>query len=152
MPPSYPLTLNEHARYLGQMVGWLISSHSLTQLNPLLGSNLRLHLARWCVPNNHALKYWKEYDDTVFKLAREKHGSWIQEHRDCMEVIQRLNANYFKPQFPAKKDGWVVDNLGDMALEETVLHLMCLMYVTHEDRWLDPSLHNLMGDWPYYIT
>jgi fatty acid synthase subunit alpha len=53
--------------------------------------------------NNRALKFWKEYDDTVFKLAREKRGYWLQEHR--AEVIQRLNADYFKPWFPAKKDG-----------------------------------------------
>ena len=148
--PSYPLALNEHVRCLGQIVGWLISSCSLTQLNPLLGFNLRLHLARWRVPNDHALKFWKEYDDTVFKLAHEKRGSWLQEHRT--EDIQKLNADYFKPRFPVKKDGRVVDDLGDMTFEETVLHLLCLMCVAHEDCWLDLSLHNLMGDWPYHIT
>jgi enoyl reductase-like protein len=95
--------------------------------------------------NNRALKLWKEYDDTVFKLAREKRGSWLQEHRT--EVIQRLNADYFKPWFPAKKDGRVVDDLGDMTYEETVLRLVRLMYVAHEDRWLDLSLRNLTGDW-----
>jgi hypothetical protein len=26
---------------------------------------------------------------------------------------------------------------------------MLLMYVTHEDRWLDLSLRNLTGDWPH---
>jgi fatty acid synthase subunit alpha len=44
--------------------------------------------------NNRALRLWKEYDDTVFKLLREKRGGWLQQHR--AEVIQRLNADYFK--------------------------------------------------------
>ncbi len=57
----------------------------------------------------------------MFKLPREKRGAWLQEHR--AEVIQRRNADYFKPWFPAK------------------------MYVTHEDRWLDLSLRNPAGDW-----
>jgi enoyl reductase-like protein len=45
--------------------------------------------------NIRPLKLWKEYEATVFKLAREERGSWLQEHR--VEVIQRLNADYFKP-------------------------------------------------------
>jgi fatty acid synthase subunit alpha len=72
--------------------------------------------------NNRVLRLWKEYDDTVFKLPREKRGGWLQEHR--AEVIQRLNADYFKPWFPAKKDGRVVEDLGDMTCEETVLRLV----------------------------
>lgn len=52
---------------------------------------------------------------------------------------------YFKPWFPAKGDGRVVEDLGDRTYE-TVLRLIRLMYVTHEDRWLDLSLHNLTGD------
>jgi fatty acid synthase subunit alpha len=95
--------------------------------------------------NNRALKLWKEYDDTVFKLPREKRSGWLQERR--AEVIKRLNADYFKPWFPAKKDGRVVEDLGDMTYEETVLRLVRLMYVAHEDRWLDLSLRNLTGDW-----
>jgi len=34
-----------------------------------------------------------------------------------------------------------------MTYEETVLRLIRLMYVAHEDRWLDLSLYNLTGDW-----
>jgi hypothetical protein len=95
--------------------------------------------------NNRALRLWKEYDDTVFKLPHEKRVAWLQERR--AEVIEKLNADYFKPWFPAKKDGRVVEDLGDMTYEETVLRLVRLMYVTHEDRWLNLSLRNLAGDW-----
>ena len=45
--------------------------------------------------NNRALKLWKEYDDSVFKLTREKRGAWLQEH--CADVFERLDADYFKP-------------------------------------------------------
>jgi fatty acid synthase subunit alpha, fungi type len=85
----------------------------------------------------------------VFKLPYEKRGAWLQEHR--AEVIQRLKADYFKPWFPMKKDGRVVEGLGDMTYEETVLRLVRLMYVTHEDRWLNLSLRNLAGDWLRHV-
>jgi enoyl reductase-like protein len=85
----------------------------------------------------------------VFKLPREKRGAWLWEHR--AEVIQRLNVDYFEPWFPAKKDGRVVQDLGDMTYEEIVLHLVRLMFVTHEDRWLDLSLRNLTRDWLRHV-
>jgi enoyl reductase-like protein len=40
-----------------------------------------------------------------------------------------------------------VDDLGDMTYKETIFRLIRLMYVAHEDRWLDLSLRNLKGDW-----
>ncbi|KAI0282264.1 hypothetical protein BGY98DRAFT_1174608 [Russula aff. rugulosa BPL654] len=84
--------------------------------------------------NNQTPKLWKEHDDTVFKLPREKRAAWLQEHRA-------------EPWFPAKKDGRVVEDLGDMTYEETVLRLVRSIYVTHEDRRLDLSLRSLAGDW-----
>ena len=69
--------------------------------------------------SNRAFRLWKRYNDTVFKNPREKRGAWLQEHHP--EVIQRLNADYFKPWFQAKN-------------------------VTHEERWLGLSLRNLTGD------
>jgi len=81
----------------------------------------------------------------VFKLPHEKCGAWLQEHH--AEVIQWLNVDYFKPWFLVKKDGWVVEDLGDMTYEEIMHCLVCLMFVTHKDCWLDLSLHNLVRDW-----
>jgi len=59
----------------------------------------------------------------MFKLPHKKHGAWLQEHH--AEVIQRLNVDYFKPWFLAKKDGQVVEDLGDMTYEQIMLCLMC---------------------------
>ncbi|KAJ3886618.1 hypothetical protein GG344DRAFT_81530 [Lentinula edodes] len=91
-----------------------------------------------------AVKLWKEFDDTVFKLPKEKRSTWLLEHRD--EVIEKLNKHFSKPWFGWKKDGSVAE-LRDMTYEETVLRMVRLMYVAHENRWVDISLRNFTGDW-----
>ena len=67
--------------------------------------------------------------------------------------IKRLNADYFKPWLPAKKDRCVVEveDLSHITYKETVLRLVCLMYVAHEDHWLDLSLRNLTGNWLHHV-
>ncbi|KAE9399788.1 fatty acid synthase [Gymnopus androsaceus JB14] len=87
---------------------------------------------------------WKEFDDTVFKLPKEKREAWLSEHRG--EVIEKLNRDFSKPWFGWRKDGSVAE-LRDMTYEESVLRMVRLMYVAHEQRWVDISLRNLTGDW-----
>lgn len=94
---------------------------------------------------NRAVKLWKEFDANIFSLPKEKRAAWLLEHHD--EVIAKLNKDFNKPWFGWKKDGSVARALSDMTYEETVLRLVRLMYVSHESRWLDPSLRNLTGDW-----
>ncbi|KAH9810339.1 hypothetical protein DFH28DRAFT_903061 [Melampsora americana] len=89
------------------------------------------------------IKLWKEFDETVFALPREKRAAWLDSHKDY--VISRLNADFQKPWF-AEKDGQPAE-LGDMTYEETVNRLVRLMFVSHQSRWIDPSLRNLVGDW-----
>ncbi|POV99570.1 hypothetical protein PSHT_13435 [Puccinia striiformis] len=89
------------------------------------------------------IKLWKEFDETVFALPREKRAAWLETHKDY--VIKRLNADFQKPWF-AEKDGQPAE-LGDMTYQETVNRLVKLMYVTHQKRWIDPTLRNLVGDW-----
>ncbi|KAJ6624064.1 fatty acid synthase [Mycena sp. CBHHK59/15] len=91
------------------------------------------------------VKLWKEFDDTVFKLSKEKRVAWLVERRD--EVIGKLNKDFSKPWFGWKKDGSVAKELGDMTYEEVVLRMVRLMFVSHEQRWVDISLRNLTGDW-----
>jgi fatty acid synthase subunit alpha, fungi type len=99
--------------------------------------------------NNHALRLWKGYDDSVSKLSHEERGTWPQERH--AEVIKRLNADYFKPWFPVKKEGHVVEDLSDMTYKEVVHRLIWFMYVVHKGRWPDVSLHNLTGDWLHCV-
>jgi fatty acid synthase subunit alpha len=91
------------------------------------------------------VKLWKEFDDTIFKLPKEKRAAWLSERRD--EVIGKLNKDFSKPWFGWKKDGGVARDLGDMTYEEVVLRMIRLMFVSHESRWVDISLRNLTGDW-----
>ncbi|KAF8312438.1 fatty acid synthase, partial [Clavulina sp. PMI_390] len=94
---------------------------------------------------NRAVKLWKEFDESIFKLPKEKRAAWLTANGDM--VIERLNRDFAKPWFGQKKDGTVVKDLGDMTYEETVIRLVRLMYVKHQSRWIDPSLRNLLGDW-----
>jgi fatty acid synthase subunit alpha len=84
------------------------------------------------------VKLWKEFDDTVFKLPKEKRVPWLAERK--AEVIGKLNADFSKPWFGWKKDGSVAQDLGDMTYEEVTLRMVKLMFVEKEDRWVDVSL------------
>ncbi|TFK33214.1 fatty acid synthase [Crucibulum laeve] len=92
-----------------------------------------------------AVKLWKEFDDTVFKLPKEKRTPWLTERK--AEIIDKLNKDFAKPWFGWKKDGSVANDLGDMTYEEVVLRMIRLMFVSHQSRWVDISLRNLTGDW-----
>ncbi|KAK7690523.1 hypothetical protein QCA50_005621 [Cerrena zonata] len=91
------------------------------------------------------VKLWKEFDNTVFNLPKEKRAAWLNERRS--EIIAKLNKDFAKPWFGWKKDGSVVEDIADMTYEEVTLRLIRLMYVAHEERWIDISLRNLTGDW-----
>jgi fatty acid synthase subunit alpha len=45
---------------------------------------------------------WKEFDNTVFKLPKEKQVPWLAERK--AEVIGKLNADFSKPWM---EEGWV---------------------------------------------
>ena len=91
------------------------------------------------------VKLWKEFDNTVFFMPREKWAAWLAERK--AEIIGKLNKDFQKPWFGWKKDGTVAEDLSDMTYEETVLRMVRLMYVSHQGRWVDLSLRNLTGDW-----
>ncbi|QRV90063.1 fatty acid synthase subunit beta [Ceratobasidium sp. AG-Ba] len=91
------------------------------------------------------VKLWKEFDDTVFKLPKEKRAAWLAENKNM--VIEKLNRDFAKPWFAQKADGTVVGDIADMTYEEVARRMVRLMYVSHETRWVDRSLRNLVGDW-----
>jgi fatty acid synthase subunit alpha, fungi type len=78
------------------------------------------------------VKLWKEFDDTVFALPKEKRLACMSKHKT--EVITKLNNDFSKPWFGWKKDGSVAYDLGDMTYEEVVLRMIRLMYVSHQSR------------------
>ena len=88
-----------------------------------------------------AVKLWKEFDKTAFKLAKDKRQAWLNANAES--IIEKLNRNFAKPWF-AQKDGTVVKDLGDLTYKEAVLCLVPLMYVKHQSRWIDILLRNLL--------
>ena len=55
-----------------------------------------------------AVKLWKEFDDSVFKLPKEKRELWLA------EIIGKLNKDFANPWFGWKKNASVAVDLGDM--------------------------------------
>ncbi|KAK9765807.1 fatty acid synthase alpha subunit Lsd1 [Basidiobolus ranarum] len=90
-----------------------------------------------------AVHFWKEMDDKIFSLAKEKRGAALQAKKDY--YIRRLNSDFQKPWFGKKVDGSTCE-LEEMTYSEIVTRLIELLYVKHESRWLDNSLIAIVGD------
>ncbi|KAG0203436.1 3-oxoacyl-[acyl-carrier-protein] synthase [Mortierella sp. GBA30] len=89
------------------------------------------------------VKLWKEMDDTIFALPKDKRAAALLAKKDY--IIKRLNADFQKVWFGKNANGNVAD-LQDMTYEEVINRLMELMFIKHEERWIDHSHRNLLGD------
>ncbi|KAJ3373192.1 3-oxoacyl-[acyl-carrier-protein] synthase [Allomyces arbusculus] len=89
------------------------------------------------------VKLWKELDETVFNLPKDKRTQVVKEKRDY--IIQRLNADAHRPWFGKKADGSVAD-LPDMTYAEIVNRLLELTYLKKYGRWIDASYGSLVMD------
>lgn len=89
------------------------------------------------------VRLWKELDESIFALPKDKRLPALMAKKDY--IIKRLNADFQKVWFGEKKSGEAVD-LQDMTYSEVVYRLITLLYVKHEERWIDVSLRNLLGD------
>ncbi len=91
------------------------------------------------------VKLWHELDKVCFSLPKEKRLAWLSDKKNY--VIERLNADWQKPWFPAHLDGKAAQDVSDMTYEEVIRRMLRLLYISRCKRWVDPSLRNLMGDW-----
>ena len=82
-------------------------------------------------------------DRTIFSLDKSKRLVELKKQRDY--IIKRLNADFQKTWFGRNSAGEAVD-LEDMTYAEVVLRMVDLMYVRHQNRWIDVTLRNLTGD------
>jgi fatty acid synthase subunit alpha len=89
------------------------------------------------------VRLWKELDESIFALPKDKRLPALMAKKDY--IIKRLNADFQKVWFGQKKNGEAVD-LQDMTYTEVVYRLITLLYVKHEERWIDITLRNLVGD------
>ncbi|KAJ2379959.1 fatty acid synthase alpha subunit Lsd1, partial [Coemansia sp. RSA 2611] len=88
--------------------------------------------------------FWKELDDTIFSLAREKRLPALMAKKSY--IIKRLNDDFQKPWFGKKADGSVAD-LEEMTYAEVANRLLEVLYITHQSRWIDITMRNLVGDY-----
>ncbi|KAJ2829133.1 fatty acid synthase alpha subunit Lsd1, partial [Coemansia sp. 'formosensis'] len=88
--------------------------------------------------------FWKELDDTIFSLAREKRLPALMAKKSY--IIKRLNDDFQKPWFGKKADGNVAD-LEEMTYAEVANRLLEVLYITHQSRWIDITMRNLVGDY-----
>ncbi|SPO24499.1 related to fatty acid synthase, beta and alpha chains [Ustilago trichophora] len=95
--------------------------------------------------HNRAAALWRQLDDQLFSLPREKQRVWLSEKKSWL--IERLNKDFQKPWFAAKLDGTALMNVADMTYEEVTRRMLQLLFVSHQSRWIDPSLKKLFGDW-----
>ncbi|KIM51926.1 hypothetical protein SCLCIDRAFT_18296 [Scleroderma citrinum Foug A] len=126
--------------------GFLFASHVMVAKEAHTSSSDRGPIHK---VTTHAVKLWKEFNDTVFKMPKDKCAAWLAESK--VEIIEKLNTDFAKLWLGWKKDETVAHNLGDMTYEEVALRLVRLMYVAHQDRWINVSLRNLTGDWLRHI-
>ncbi|KAJ2503686.1 fatty acid synthase alpha subunit Lsd1 [Coemansia sp. RSA 1972] len=87
---------------------------------------------------------WKELDDTIFSLPRDKRLPALLAKKDY--IIRRLNDDFQKPWFGKKTDGTMVD-LEEMTYAEVAMRLIEVLYVKHQSRWIDVTMRNLVGDY-----
>ena len=95
--------------------------------------------------HNRAATLWRQLDEQLFALPREKQKLWLSEKKGWL--IERLNKDFQKPWFPAKLDGSALMDVADMTYEEVTRRMLQLLYVSHQGRWIDPSYKKLFGDW-----
>lgn len=89
------------------------------------------------------VRFWAEMDAKIFSLPKEKRVPELKKNRDY--IIKKLNDDFQKVWFGRNKEGEAVD-LEDMTYSEVVYRMVDLMFVKHENRWIDKSYERLVGD------
>ncbi|KAH6982520.1 acyl transferase domain-containing protein [Ilyonectria destructans] len=90
------------------------------------------------------VRFWAEMDQKIFSLPKEKRVAELKKNKDY--YIKKLNDDWQKVWFGRNKDGQAVD-LDDMTYAEVLRRLIELLYVKHQDRWIDRSYTILTGDY-----
>ncbi|KAL2823455.1 acyl transferase domain-containing protein [Aspergillus cavernicola] len=86
------------------------------------------------------VRLWAELDRSVFSLSRKERIEYLTRNRHS--ILRRLNEDYAKPWFGCNDHGMVID-LEEMTYLEVLDRLVRLMYIQHQNRWIDPSYIDL---------
>jgi fatty acid synthase subunit beta, fungi type len=94
------------------------------------------------------VRFWAEMDQKIFSLPKEKRVLELQKKKDY--IIKKLNDDCQKVWFGRNRAGEAVD-LEEMTYGEIVRRVVELLYVKHENRWIDPSYVVFTGDWIHRV-
>jgi fatty acid synthase subunit beta, fungi type len=87
---------------------------------------------------------WKEFDQRIFSIRdAAQRLKYLRSHRD--EIVSRLNKEFARPWFAVNGVGQNVE-IEQMTYLEVLRRLCQLMYVHHQNRWIDPSYQILVRD------
>lgn len=87
---------------------------------------------------------WKDFDQRIFSIKDQaKRVTYLHSHKD--EIVSRLNKDFVRPWFAADRLGQNVE-IDHMTYLEVLRRLCQLMYVHHQNRWIDVSYRNLVWD------
>lgn len=85
---------------------------------------------------------WKEFDQRIFSIRdKAKRLHYLRLHQE--EIADRLNRDFFRPWFAVERFGRNID-LEEMTYEDVLRRLCQLMYVDHQQRWIDESYRMLV--------
>ncbi|KAK5011828.1 hypothetical protein LTR28_010135 [Elasticomyces elasticus] len=85
---------------------------------------------------------WKDLDRRIFSIKDKiERLSVLRKNRD--EIVARLNSDFAKPWFAVNSAGEYVE-IEDMTYSEILRRLVELMYVRHQQRWIDASYRRLL--------
>ncbi|KAL2819637.1 acyl transferase domain-containing protein [Aspergillus cavernicola] len=91
-----------------------------------------------------AMRLWHEFDRRFFSIRDREHlQTLLRQHRD--EIISRLNQDYARPWFAVTDYGQPIQ-IEDMSYSQVLRRLCRFMYVSHQDRWIDPTYLTLVHD------
>ncbi|PIA16014.1 hypothetical protein COEREDRAFT_97668 [Coemansia reversa NRRL 1564] len=93
--------------------------------------------------DTRAARFSQIIHKSVLSKPRDKRLSILLARKD--EIIARLNSDHVRPWFGRKPDGRVVD-LEDMTYAEVVSRAVDLMYIKHQQRWINNTYQRFVLD------
>jgi fatty acid synthase subunit beta, fungi type len=88
---------------------------------------------------------WKDLEKTIFSI-KDPAKRLVALQKSRTPIISRLNSDFAKPWFGINSAGECVE-VEDMTYLEVLNRLIDLMYVNHQQRWIDPSYRKLVLDY-----
>ncbi|KAI8617820.1 hypothetical protein BC830DRAFT_1166674 [Chytriomyces sp. MP71] len=92
---------------------------------------------------NRGVMFWKEMDETILSLPREKRVAALNAKKDY--IISKLNSDFQKPWFGKKSDGRPCE-VHEMTYAEVCNRLVECLFVKHQTRWIDISHRETVAD------